>query len=359
VTTFLLDAAKSEDCEDHMNLSGRNELGTAGSPNQVGRTCLVFGGSGFIGTHLTRRLASLGWHTIVADIERPARPTGAQVSYHYCDVREGITLALATKIHLVVNLAAVHRTPGHADSEYFSTNVGGAEHVAAFCEREHVPALWFTSSIAVYGPCEEARRETDQPAPNSAYGVSKLKAEAIYQAWQSGDAARRLLIVRPAAIFGPGERGNFTRLARSLRSGVFFYAGRRDTIKSCGYVEDLIDSLFFMDHPSLGASLYNFCYPQRYTIEDICRAMAELGRMRQPRGTIPVGLLLAAARILGLAEKVLPSSDLGFHPERVYKLFQSTNIIPERLTAAGFAMPGGLNSGFMRWQEAEPKGEFV
>ena len=256
-------------------------------------------------------------------------------------------------------LAAVHRTPGHADSEYFSTNLGGAEHVVAFCEREHVPVLWFTSSIAVYGPCEEPKRECNRPAPNSAYGLSKLKAEAIYQAWQSGDSVRRLVIVRPAAVFGPGERGNFTRLARSLRSGMFFYAGRRDTIKSCGYVEDLVDSLFFMEQSGVGTSLYNFCYPQRYTIEDICRAMAEVGRTRHPRGTVPVGLLLVAAWMFGLAEKILPSSGLGFHPERVYKLFRSTNIIPERLMQAGFVMPGVLKDGLTRWYEAEPKGEFV
>jgi nucleoside-diphosphate-sugar epimerase len=325
----------------------------------VDKTCVVFGGSGFVGTHLTRRLAALGWSVIVADIRQPASSADERISYQYCDVREEIALAFATKISLVVNLAAVHRTPGHADSDYFSTNVGGAQQVAAFCEREHVPVLWFTSSISVYGPCEEPKRESDQTEPNSAYGKSKLEAETIYQAWQSGDAERRLVIVRPAAIFGPGEGGNFTRLARSLRSGVFFYAGRRDTIKSCGYVEDLIDSLFFMEQSRHGVAPYNFCYPNRYTIEDVCQTMAGVGGLRQPRGTVPVSLLLVAARLLGVAEKVLPSSGFGFHPERVYKLFRSTNIIPENLTEAGFPMPGGLTDGFTRWYEAEPTGEFV
>jgi nucleoside-diphosphate-sugar epimerase len=325
----------------------------------VDRTCVVFGGSGFVGTHLTRRLAALGWSVIVADIKQPASSMDERISYQYCDVREEIALALVTEIDLVVNLAAVHRTPGHADSEYFATNVGGAQKVAAFCERARVPVLWFTSSISVYGPCEQPTSERGPMEPNSAYGKSKLEAEAIYQAWQSRYANRRLVVVRPAAIFGPGEGGNFTRLARSLRSGVFFYAGRRDTIKSCGYVEDLIDSLFFMEQSDHRVSPYNFCYPEQYTIEDVCRTMAEVGGLRKPRGTVHVGLLLVAARMLRVVEKVLPSSGLGFHPERVYKLFRSTNIIPERLTEAGFAMPGGLKDGFMRWLDAEPRGEFV
>ncbi len=327
--------------------------------DSTNRTCVVFGGSGFIGTHLAHRLVSGGWRVVVADILSPVYAVAEPLSYQYCDVREEIKLPVASEIDLVVNLAAVHRTPGHADSEYFSTNVGGARHVAAFCEWHDVPVLWFTSSISVYGSSEESRRETDRTEPNSAYGKSKLEAEAIYQSWQGSAARRRLVIVRPAAIFGPGEGGNFVRLARSLRSGVFFYAGRRDTIKSCGYVEDLLDSLLFMERAGHGISLYNFCYPERYTIEDICLTMAEVGGLRQPRGTVPLGLLLVVAQMLGAAEKMRPQSGFGFHPERVYKLFRSTNIIPERLVEAGFRMPGGLASGLGRWHEAEPRGEFV
>ena len=35
----------------------------------------------------------------------------------------------------VFNFAAVHRTPGHEDHEYFETNINGAENVVAFAEK--------------------------------------------------------------------------------------------------------------------------------------------------------------------------------------------------------------------------------
>ncbi len=79
--------------------------------------------------------------------------------------------------------------------------------------RHGASSLFFTSSISVYGPTEEPRTESSPLAPVSAYGESKLEAEGIHRRWVEAAAGRRLVVVRPAAVFGPGENGNFTRLA--------------------------------------------------------------------------------------------------------------------------------------------------
>src|ERR671918_513658 len=102
---------------------------------------------------------------------------------------------------LVVNLAAVHRTPGHADAEYHETNERGARTVTAFCARHGVPDLWFTSSIAVYGPSEVPVTEQSPLGPESTYGRSKLAAEAIHEAWVNDAPGRRLVVVRPGTVF--------------------------------------------------------------------------------------------------------------------------------------------------------------
>lgn len=78
---------------------------------------------------------------------------------------------------IIFNFAAVHRTPGHEDHEYFETNIRGAENVVAFAERHGIKQIVFTSSIAPYGPSEELKSEDTLPTPNSAYGISKLVAE--------------------------------------------------------------------------------------------------------------------------------------------------------------------------------------
>lgn len=316
------------------------------------RHATVFGGSGFIGGHLVASLAGAGASVVVADLQ-PPDDMPAAVRFERVDVREPIELEPPGADPLVFNLAAVHRTPGHPDHEYFETNVAGARNVTEFCTRNGAGSLFFTSSISVYGPTEEPRTESSPLTPVSAYGKSKLEAEGIHRRWVEEDAGRRLVVVRPAAVFGPGENGNFTRLARGLRKGFFLYPGRRDTLKACGYVDDLIGSLYFMWAAADPVVTYNYAYPEPPTLEAICAAFHDVGGLPAPRGTIPTGPMLAVARLL---------SAVGlktFDPERVRKLVASTNIQAHELRERGFPYETDLRTAIARWREADPAGQFV
>jgi nucleoside-diphosphate-sugar epimerase len=325
---------------------------TGPTPDLSEKHAVVFGGSGFIGSHLVASLAGAGATVTVADIEPPADlPAGAR--FVEADVREPIAFEADADGPLVVNLAAVHRTPGHPDHEYFETNVAGARNVTGFCSANGVTSLWFTSSISVYGPTEEPCSETSPLRPASAYGRSKLEAEQIHRAWAEAAAGRRLVVVRPAAVFGSGENGNFTRLAAGLRRGFFFYPGRKDTLKACGYVDDLIGSLYFMAAAADPVVTYNYGYPEPPTLEAICEAFHEVGGLPAPRGTIPAGPMLAVARAL---------SALGlktFDPERVKKLLASTNIRAVELAERGYEYQTDLAEAIVRWRAADPPGQFV
>lgn len=66
-----------------------------------------------------------------------------------------------------------------------------------------------------------------------------------------------------------------TRLYRGQKKGYFFYAGRKDTIKACIYVKELVRFFKYrmLDHSFPGAEIYNCTYEPAYTIEEICNAM--------------------------------------------------------------------------------------
>ena len=214
---------------------------------------ILFGGSGFIGTHLIHLLLKecVRPGDVIYDLdlvmpgEEGVVPGIVEkndgVQYIRLDVRQPIDFEFApTPEDVIFDLAAVHRTPGHPEEAYFETNIRGAENVTAFAEKYGIRKILFTSSIAPYGASEDLKMEETLPTPNTPYGISKLVAEKIHQIWQARDPARELTIVRPGIVYGKGEHGNMTRLYRGQKKGYFFYAGRKDTIKACIYVKELV-----------------------------------------------------------------------------------------------------------------------
>jgi nucleoside-diphosphate-sugar epimerase len=319
---------------------------------------IVFGGAGFIGSHLLAKLARDGRHDELfsIDVAQP-RFVVPGVSYKTHDLSTPIDPAICSSGPAeIFNLAAVHTTPGHEDWEYYWANVLGASHVCRFASQIGATDIVFTSSISVYGPSEAPKDEDSPLEPNSAYGRSKFLAESVHGVWQAEQPGRRLTVVRPAVIYGQYERGNFTRLARLLNKGRFIYPGRTDAIKSCGYVQDLVASMLFMREHNTGTVAYNFCHPERYDTEQICATFCRVKDYRRPRLVAPIWLMMFAA----MGFEVL--SALGYkttvNRARVAKLFNSTNIVPKRLQASGFKYSYDLEAALRDWNRASTATDF-
>ncbi len=325
----------------------------------------ITGGTGFIGTHLTNLLKEAHPEANIynLDIVKPDTPLPAvkghyhsplrkgetlQSTYVYCDVRKPIELPgiEVTPDDVIFNFAAVHRTPGHPDHEYFETNIRGAENVCAFAEKYGIRKMVFTSSIAPYGAAEELKEETTLPTPNTPYGISKLVAEKIHQIWQAKDSDnRQLTIVRPGVVFGKGENGNFTRLYWGIRKHTFAYPGRKDTIKACIYVKELVRFMLYrLEHHEHGVELYNCCYEPAYTIEHIVQAMKQVTGLKQAVPYIPNALIMPAAVVAQCL-----GSPMGICPARVRKLQISTNICGKKLAASGYTFKWTFEEALADW----------
>jgi nucleoside-diphosphate-sugar epimerase len=319
------------------------------APDLSGQRVLVTGASGFIGTHLTHRLVAAGAHVVALDL-KPPREILANVDYVVGDVRnlQGCDIP---KIDRIFNLAAIHTTPGHPDHEYYDTNVNGAIEVTRLAERDGVGSITFTSSISVYGPSEDRKTESSVPAPVSAYGKSKLMAEKIHQTWMRSGAGRSLVVVRPAVVFGAGEGGNFARMASLLKRGVFVFPGRRDTIKSCIYVEDLIDLFLAASNSPESHVVLNGSYPECPTLEHIVGTLQKQYFPKARLIDVPQRAVMLAAKALS----ALNGFGLGVHPDRVTKLVRSTHVFPGWAAEKGMFAHKGFASGIDRWAQATGK----
>ena len=311
--------------------------------NLRGQRALVTGASGFIGTHLARRLADMGAELVCLDL-KPPREELPGALYVRDDVRRLSALSLP-KIDRIYNLAAVHTTPGHPDHEYYDTNVWGALEAVKLAERDNVQHITFTSSISIYGPSEERKVETSEPAPVSAYGKSKLMAEEIHRGWLRQAGGRKLTIVRPAVVFGAGEGGNFTRMAALLKKGFFVFPGRRDTIKSCIYVEDLVLAAGAKDS---SYELLNGAYPECPTLETIVTSLRDSYFPSAKLYDVPQGVVMGAAKTLA----TFKGFGLGIHPDRVTKLVRSTYVYPGWAVENGLLGDQAFQKGLERWAQA-------
>lgn len=311
---------------------------------------IIIGGTGFIGTHLTILIKQQysDAHVYNLDIVRPDIPLpavkvsplkGGQVLrsvFVECDVRKSIEHLpfTPTSEDVIFNFAAVHRTPGHPDQAYFETNIRGAENVCAFAEKFGIKKIVFTSSIAPYGAAEDLKTEETLPTPNTPYGISKLVAEKIHTIWQAKKPnERQLTIVRPGVVFGKGENGNFTRLYWGIRGGKFFYPGRKDTIKACIYVKELVCFMLYrLENHNEGVELYNCTFEPAFTIEQIVETMKKATGLQRIIVKVSGSLLMTVASIVG----PLGGKALGICPARVKKLMISTNICGKKLADSGY-----------------------
>ena len=330
---------------------------------------IITGGTGFIGTHLTNLILAEHPEAKVwnLDIVKPGTPNPVVKNYKPA-VREGETLGSTwvecdvrkpignlpftpTPEDVIFNFAAVHRTPGHEDIEYFETNIRGAEHVCEFAEKYGIKKMVFTSSIAPYGAAEELKTEDTLPTPNTAYGISKLVAEKIHIGWQKGGANRQLLIVRPGVVFGKGENGNFSRLYRGIKDHMFAYPGRKDTIKACVYVKELVRFILWnIEKPNDSFNIYNCTFEPAYTIEEIVKAMKKVTGLTQWVPYIPNSIIMPMA----ICAKMV-GSPMGICPARVKKLQISTNICGKKLKESGYQFKWTFEDALKDWFEDNNK----
>lgn len=101
----------------------------------------------------------------------------------------------------------------------------------------------YISTLSVFGPIREKNylpiHEDDTPAPNTVYGLSKLKAELYMQ----GVPGFPYVIYRPTGVYGPREADYFL-MAQSIKNHLDFSVGFRRQDITFVYVKDIVQAVF-------------------------------------------------------------------------------------------------------------------
>jgi sterol-4alpha-carboxylate 3-dehydrogenase (decarboxylating) len=184
------------------------------------RTVLVTGGNGFVGKYIVKALVEKGLNVIVFDIVLPnEKDRDSTVTYVRGNLlnREHVLQALTKtpfgQVHSVLHTASLIPFLGVPEKAVWDVNVKGAELILNLSQENGVKSFVYTSSATVILEKNErnARNLTeDAPKPKhhlDTYTTTKYIAEqTVLKANASKDGSFATCALRPAAIFGKGDR---------------------------------------------------------------------------------------------------------------------------------------------------------
>jgi len=317
---------------------------------------LITGSDGFIGRHITKHLQK---ENKIFGID--LKNTNGLDSTTIADVRDKKFFDhVPDDIDLIINLAAIHREPGHSRNEYFDTNITGAENVCEFAERVNCNRIIFTSSISPYGVSESIKDEKTKPCPSSPYGESKLQAEEIHSKWQKSNPNERILtIVRPGVVYGDGEGGNMTRLVKAVKRGFFIYMSNKETHKAGVYIKELINMISWAHSKQINNELpksimFNATIWPNPSIGDYVRTICQCYNIRRFIPSAPYSLLITISYLFEVICYILRKQN-PLSPVRIRKLVRPNSIKPSYLIDNNYTYLYTLKSSFGDWYKCSKK----
>ncbi len=246
----------------------------------VTRAITIFGGSGFIGRHVVRRLARQGWiiRVAVRDPERAKflRPLGdvGQITPLAVPLQDAQAVAAAVAgADAVINAVGLLYERGRQNFE--AVHVTGAQAIAAAAAAAGVRALVHVSAI---GASTEARAD---------YARSKGYGERLVR-----EAFAGAVICRPSLVIGP-EDDFFNRFALYARlSPALPLIGGGHTRFQPVYVGDVADAVVrALGEPAARGETYELGGPSIYSFAELMELLlSEIGRRRM---LVPVPFWLA------------------------------------------------------------------
>lgn len=263
----------------------------------------VTGANGFVGTALLNVLRNHG-HEVVPCVRRRGVLAGAlavgEISSETdwsrvlpsCDV----VIHLAARVHVMRDMAS---DPIEA---YRVTNVDGTLALARQAAIAGVKRFIFLSSVKVLGELTMPGRPfaaTDVPAPQDAYGASKLEAEVALReiATQTG---LELVIIRPPLVYGTGVKANFLALMRAVGRGVPMPLAALDNRRSLLALDNLVDLIAVCArHPAAAGQTLLVSDGEDLSTPELIRRLGHAMGRTARLFWVPVWLLWLAATLLG------------------------------------------------------------
>ncbi|MEH2513959.1 nucleoside-diphosphate-sugar epimerase [Nitrobacteraceae bacterium AZCC 1564] len=255
---------------------------------------VITGKSGFVGQNLANYVQ--GQYHLASIGRSPSAANTRDDDYcQWNDMSADFLNGAVAVIHLAGKAHDVRGT-SNAD-EYFAVNTGLTSRLYDLFLQSTARDFIFVSSVkAIADEVPNVLYESSEPIPQTPYGQSKLAAER-YLSSREPSAGKRVFILRPSMIHGPGNKGNLNLLYRFVKSGIPYPLAAFQNQRSFLSVENLCFAVTaLLQKPEIPGGAYQLADDDALSTNEVIRLIATALHRKPRLWNLPPRLLQTAAR---------------------------------------------------------------
>ncbi|GAA1667310.1 NAD-dependent epimerase/dehydratase family protein [Fodinicola feengrottensis] len=251
----------------------------------------VTGATGFVGGAVCQAARARGWE--VHGFGRRRVP-----GIGHWDVDCGV-LAAPPEVDAVVHAAAAVTDWG-SPARVWNTNVDGTRNVALSFRGKRFVHI---STASVYDPAVPTVAAVESRAPVTrylnAYAASKASAEVLLSRWP------HTIILRPHAVYGPGDPTLLPRVLGAIRGPHLFVVGDGSALHSLTFLGNLVSAILLACLPDAPAGTYNIADAEPISLNSALESLISERKLPVRVRHLPIDVSWAAAGFLESAHAFL------------------------------------------------------
>ena len=268
---------------------------------------LVTGGTGFTGSHLTRRLLEKGHRVVVIDTQPglfgdELKKLGAEILIGSVTDRKLIDQAVPG-CEIVHHVAAAFRKVNLPKNVYWDVNVEATRYLLQTSLKHGVKTFVYCSTCGIHGDVKGRQADENSPiAPADYYQFTKYQGEKVVAEFLG--KGLKIVTLRPTAIYGPGDPERFFMLFKMVNKGRFFMFGNGETHYHPVHVENLVDAFELAAASEKGdGQAYLIGDEHHYSLNELVSAIARALDVKMKVWRLPFWPLWSAALLCEIGYK--------------------------------------------------------
>jgi len=254
-------------------------------------------------------------------------------------------------VQIVFHLAAAFRELNVPNSFYRDVNVGGTKNVLEAAFEHKVRKFIYCSTCGVHGNVDNPPGGEDAPIqPADYYQRTKYEAEPLVNEYNK--KGMKTTIIRPAAIYGPGDPERFFMIFKRVAKGTFPIFGNGKTLYHPLYIDNLVDAfLLAMQNGKGDGEAYLIADEEYVGVEALVRKVGEALGVAVKTPHYPVMPLVVAGQIcetlckpFRIAPPIFPRRVDWYRQNRAFKIDKAKRDL-------GYQPRVGLEEGLRRTAE--------